>query len=167
MRMQPEILIRRAVFDELPAIRDAHEDAIQSLGTRFYNEEIMQKWGRNRPIEPYIESFQNGDVYFIAIAEQGGQVLGYSCYSFKDEKHWLQRLFIRGGQQSQGLGTRLFREVEAIVRQAQAKELFVTGTLSGQRFYDAMGFILIENTKSPVGRRDDLFMDCVVMKKAL
>ena len=166
--MQPNYIIKRAEMADLEAIRDAHENAIQSLGTRFYNAEIMEEWGRNRPMGPYIESFQNGDIYFMAKAHEADPVvLGYSCYSFKDDKHWLQRLFIRGDVQSNGLGRALFHEVEAVAREAKAKELFVTGTLSGQRFYDAMGFTLIENMKSPVGRRDDLFMDCVVMKKAL
>jgi len=167
MQMRPEFIVRRGRFDELEAIRDTHEDSIQSLGTEFYSAEVMNEWGRNRPIEPYIEAYHNGDINFVAKDSEDDRVLGYSAYSLKDGKHWLSRLFVRGAEKGRGIGSALLREVENVTRESFGRELWVTGTLSARAFYDAKGFEFVEDTISPVGRRDDLFMACIVMKKRL
>jgi hypothetical protein len=71
-----DVEFRRATPADAPAMAVAHLDSIRSIGPAFYASELVDAWAAVVTPEMYVKAMAEGEVFFIAVAASGGDVLG-------------------------------------------------------------------------------------------
>lgn len=161
--------VRRATYDDLPALAEAHVASIREIGPAFYPQEVMNIWGANRDIQKYRADMDNmGGIYFIAETDsKPGYVLGFSVYAYREEKHNLQALYVRGTEARKGIGRALADAVQDFAQRNNAQELYLEASLSAEEFYKAYGFVEVSRQKHALDINNSILMDAILMKKTL
>lgn len=159
--------VRRATYDDLPALAEAHVASIREIGPAFYPQDVMDIWGKDRDIQKYREDMERmGGVYFIAEEKSNpGYILGFSVYAYREEKHGLQALYVRGTEARKGIGRALADAVQNFAKDKSAKELHLEASLSAEEFYKSYGFIEISRCSHVLNDKNSVSMDAILMKK--
>jgi putative acetyltransferase len=155
--------IRRATFDDVDAIADAHLDSIHTIGSQYYSPEIVNDWCAEIKGDLYIKAMGQGEVFFVAVGDND-QVLGFSSHRIDDEIHGVS-VYVRGKVVRQGVGTALLRAAEASAISANAHSIHIDASLAAVDFYLANRFIEISRGEHQLstGRR----MPCIFMHRDL
>ena len=163
------IHVRRANHDDIPALAEAHVASIREIGPAFYTQDVINIWGKDRDIEKYyVDMDEMGGIYFIAETHsRPGYVLGFAVYAFREEKHNLQALYVRGTEARKGIGRKLADAVENFARTSGAQEIHLEASLSAEDFYKAYGFTEISRCAHPLDKEGRVSMDAILMKKIL
>jgi putative acetyltransferase len=158
---------RQAGPADVEAIAEAHRDAIQSVGPRFYSPADVEAWAHGLTGDLYLNAMNGGEVFFVATGEIDGQavVLGFaSDYRIEGTTHGTS-VYVRGHATRRGIGSTLVRLAEAHAAAAGAEHIDVEASLAGVDFYKANGFV-------ELGRGETRLMSghpiaCVFMRKTL
>lgn len=163
------IIIRPATPDDHAGIADTHSASVRALAPGFYGVDIIAHWARPREAAHYRQAADKGEVFFVATDPANcSRVLGFSSYLEKDNRHCLQALYVRGDAVRRGIGRRLLAAVEDHARGRQARHLHTEGSLSGEAFYQAGGFIETGRREKRFGDEGDMVTVLVIdMVKAL
>ena len=158
--------IRRARPSDVNDIAAAHADSIRSLGSHYYEPDVVRAWSEGLEGPLYAQAMARGEVFFIAVDRLGEQsdVLGFSTHRVDDNVHGTA-VYVRGEAARQGVGSALFRAAEANARAAGATMIEIDASLAAVDFYTALGFVEIGRGMHalPSGQS----MPCVFMRKEL
>jgi len=135
--MVSDLLIREAELADAEALFETHQDSVQNLCAGAYSEAHLAVWfdGRSPEIyRPAIEAHQ------IWLAEQHGRVLGFVGFVPGE----VTILFVRKEAAGLGLGKHLFALGVAKAESGFPGPLTVVATQNSQRFYQAHGFLPVE-----------------------
>jgi putative acetyltransferase len=158
--------IRRAGLSDVNEIAAAHADSIRSLGSHFYEPDIVRAWSDGLEGPLYAQAMAGGEVFFIAVDLTGEQsrVLGFSTHRVDDNVHGTA-VYVRGKAARRGVGSALFRAAEADARAGGATTIEIDASLAAVDFYTALGFVEIGRGMHalPSGQS----MPCVLMRKEL
>jgi GNAT superfamily N-acetyltransferase len=158
--------IRAAGAEDVNAIAAAHIDSIQSIGPQFYPADVVGDWCAGIGVRMYLDAMAAGEVFFIAVASQGGvdEILGFSSHHVDDGRHGVG-VYVRGIAARRGIGSALLRSAEASARTAGAVSLQLDASLAAVDFYGANGFV--EKGRGAHRLRSGRTMACVFMRKDL
>ena len=158
--------VRRAQLTDVDAMASAHLDAIQSIGPRYYDADVVSAWGAGLSGQMYVRAMTRGEVFFVAVRAggDGREVLGFSSHRIDGREHGTS-VYVRGSAARRGVGAALIQAAEASARDAGATQIEIDASLAAVDFYRASGF---EET----GRGEHLLpsgraMACVFMRKRL
>lgn len=165
--MQVEVFqTRRAGPADADNIAAAHRDSIRSIGPRFYPPNVVDDWGEGLTREMYVKAMEDGESFFVAVGEVGGQpaVLGFATHR-TDRSHHGTSVYVRGYAARRGIGSALLRLAEADAVSAGATSIQIEASLAGVEFYRANGFeeVARGETRLMSGRP----IACVFMRKRL
>lgn len=158
---------RRAEPSDADAITLAHRDSIRSIGPAFYPPGAVDDWAEGLSGDVYVKAMEQGEVFFIAVGEIGGEpaVLGFSSdYPVAETQHGTS-VYVRGAAARQGVGSALLRLAEAEAAARGATSIRIEASLAGVEFYKANGFeeVARGETRLMSGRP----IACVFMRKLL
>lgn len=158
---------RRAHRSDADDIAVAHRDSIRSVGPKFYPTNVVDDWEEGLTGDVYVKAMEGGEVFFIATGEIDGKaaVLGFATDYCVDGSEHGTSVYVRGIAVRRGIGSALFRLVEAHAVANGATSIHVEASLAGVEFYKANGFV-------EVGRGETRLMSgrpiaCVFMRKTL
>jgi putative acetyltransferase len=155
--------IRRATPSDADAIARTHLDSIETIGPQFYPAEIVSEWSSGLTPDRYREAMECGEVFFIAVDEQG-TILGFSTHRVDGHQHGTA-VYVRGSTVRRGVGSALYRLAEADAVSAGARSIVIDASLAAVEFYKAHGFE--ETGRGDHRLRSGCLMPCVFMRKAL
>jgi ribosomal protein S18 acetylase RimI-like enzyme len=164
--MSVDYSLRRARPSDANDIAAAHRDSIRSVGPQFYPPNVVEDWGKGLTSDIYMNAMKGGEVFFIAVGQIDNEpaVLGFATHRVDDARDG-GSVYVRGVATRHGIGSALWRMVEAHAIASGAATIQVEASLAGVAFYKANGF-------EEVSRGDTLLMSgrpiaCVLMRKAL
>jgi ribosomal protein S18 acetylase RimI-like enzyme len=164
--MSVDYSLRRARPSDANDIAAAHRDSIRSVGPQFYPPNVVEDWGKALTSDIYMNAMKGGEVFFIAVGQIDNEpaVLGFATHRVDDARDG-GSVYVRGVATRHGIGSALWRMVEAHAIASGAATIQVEASLAGVAFYKANGF-------EEVSRGDTLLMSgrpiaCVLMRKAL
>lgn len=164
--MSAEYSIRRAHPSDANDIAAAHSDSIRSVGPRFYPPNVVEDWGKGLTPDIYVNAMDAGEVFFIAVGQIDSEptVLGFATHRTDDAQDG-GSVYVRGVAARRGIGSALWRMVEAHAIAKEVASIQVEASLAGVEFYRANGF-------EEIGRGETLLMSgrplgCVFMRKML
>ena len=158
--------IRRADLTDVDDIAAAHVDSIRSIGARYYEPSVVSDWAARVVRDRYVKAMARGEVFFIAVGQQGdrSEVLGFSSYRMEGDEH-RTAVYVRGTAVRLGVGSALFRAAEAAAFAAGAASIEVAASLAAVEFYRRNGFEEIGRGEHRL--RPGRSMACVFMRKTL
>ena len=126
-------------------------------------QEIVNDWSSEITAEMYLQTMQQGEVFFIAV-DDNDKVLGFSSHRIDDGIHGVS-VYVRGKAARHGVGTALLRTAEESAIAAKASTIEIDASLAAFEFYIANDFNEISrgNHQLATGRS----MPCVYMRKDL
>ncbi len=138
------IYIRDAVRADLPAILDIYNDAIETLTATFdLEEQTLEE--RAKWFEKY------GGRYPLIVAEQDGEVAGYSCLSSFREKPAYGKtvelsIYISANKRGFGIGNALMKEIlhrAALLEYHTVIGGITAGNEASVKLHEKFGFTLV------------------------
>ena len=165
------MIIRDAVDDDMPAVRDLY-NALIATTTVAWTESLQtlrqrRAWFRR----------QQSNGYPVVVAEDDGDVIGFAAYgSFRGSGKWPgyrhtveHTIHVRRSHWGSGVGRAL---LEALIQRAQAAGVHVmVGAVDGDnlasiRFHERLGFSIVA-TMPEVGRKFDRWLDLVLVQRII
>jgi ribosomal protein S18 acetylase RimI-like enzyme len=127
---------------------------------------VVEDWGEELAPSLYVKAMESGEVFFVAVGQIDNEpaVLGFATHRIDDAQDG-GSVYVRGAATRHGIGSALWRTVEAHAVAKGATSIQVEASLAGVEFYRANGF-------EELGRGETLLMSgrriaCVFMRKTL
>jgi len=159
--------IRRASSRDAPALADlARETFVETFGHLYRPEDLATFLAEAHSAAAYERFLQEPRAAAWLAATSGGALVGYvtagSCKlpvpQLEPRAGEIQKLYLRGSVQRDGLGTRLLQTALDWLAAAGHSPLYVgvwSGNLGAQRLYGRHGFEKIGEYDFPVGKHLD------------
>ncbi len=164
---QPEISIRFANPEDVPAILDVHCAAVHSTASTFYDQDILNDWSPTpvpaERIRDLAARIKSGEEIMLVAENLVGQIVGFG--SIFPNQSELRAVYIHPNYGKQGLGGRLLKAVEDLAKETGLHELSMDASINAEKFYLSHGYQIIERGEHVL--RSGRHMPCVKMKKVL
>jgi putative acetyltransferase len=139
-----DVRVREAVPEDAPRILDVHLDAIEALGPAAYSDEQVAAWAHDRdPAEYPIET----DETYALVAEAESEVVGFGWMKPDADDYFetavdgeITAVYVHPSVARQGVGTRLYAELEAEARQRGVESLGLWASRNALSFYETQGY---------------------------
>jgi ribosomal protein S18 acetylase RimI-like enzyme len=156
---------RRAQPSDAEHIALAHRDSIRTLGPLFYPPQVVNDWAHGLTADVYLKAMAGGEVFFIAVAEDGQAVLGFASDYCREGTEHGTSVYVRGDMARRGIGSALLRKAEGEAISRGATSIHIEASLAGVEFYKAHGFVEVSRGETHLmsGRP----IACVFMRKVL
>jgi GNAT superfamily N-acetyltransferase len=148
---ESELVIRKAVAADLPALQQVYRDASLSnagdAAILLARPEFLVFAG---------EGVADGRTL---VALTGGRVVGFATVTDGPDGPELEDLFVDPGWRRRGAARRLVRQVAVTARDAGHRRLWVTGNAHALAFYLAAGFVEVGPVSTELGPGLRLVLD--------
>jgi putative acetyltransferase len=139
-----EVVLREAVPDDAPRVRDLHLASIEALGPQAYSDEQVAAWAHERdPAEYPIETAET----YALVAERVDRLVGFGWLKPETDDYLeaavdgeITALYVHPSVARQGVGTRLYTELEAEARRQGVDSLGLWASRNAVPFYEAQGY---------------------------
>lgn len=138
--------VRGAVPADAGAIRTLHEAAIREFGPLAYSRTQVDAWARGCESVDYIAAIEADDVEFI-VADIDDDIGGFGSLRLGTPLEYeltvdaeVTAVYVHPSVARQGIGTRLYRELERRARAHGATRLGLSASLNAVPFYEAQGY---------------------------
>lgn len=135
--MVTDLVIREAELADSEALYEAHKDSVQNLCAGAYSEAHLAVWFEGRSPEIYRPAIEAHQIW---LAEQHGRILGFVGFAPGE----VTVLFVRKEAAGLGIGKHLFALGAAKAESGFPGPLTVVATQNSQLFYQARGFLPVE-----------------------
>jgi len=122
------------------ALLSVHRRSILTLGRAGYTEKETRSWAAKLVPEGYGRAMTEGGETFEVALDPQGRVVAF-C-SRKDDE--VMGLYVAPDWARQGVGTALLARAEAAIEAAGHGRVLIGASLTGQAFYEAMGYHVFE-----------------------
>jgi GNAT superfamily N-acetyltransferase len=153
-------IVRPAVLDDLPALRQLIGDSVRGLSASYYSAEQVES-ALVHVFGPDTQLIADRTYYVIEVdgelAAAGGWSRRHTLFGgdqMKDDEDPLldpatepariRAFFVHPAYARRGLGRRLFEECLAAARSAGFRTLELAATLPGEPLYASLGFTVVE-----------------------
>lgn len=161
----PPLLVRRASFEDVPAITCIYNQGIEEGAT--FETEIRSEQERHQWLE------NHRDQYLAIVAVRQGQVIGWAClnpFSSRSAYQWVADLsvYIERCSRGTGVGTALMRELERRAQTLGFHKLVLTTfpELAAVTFYKKLNYRQVGIYREQ-GQLHGRWQDTVLMEKLL
>ena len=169
--------LEKGGIEDSERIHQVHTSAIRQLCSSHYEKKEISIWAEKQKPETYKPFLESGK---IIVAKKSGIVVGFidhiehtkkiktneSCSKqCSNNELEIKGLFIDPNFSSDGVGSLLFKKVEAIALEKGVAIMKVSASLNSLPFYRKMGFEEVERKLHQL--RYDCSIECVRMVKNL
>ena len=164
------IKVRLATEKDADSIHAVHVKSIKRLCSLHYDRETVEHWADRQTPEKYAYFMKQLDNTFL-VAESSEGIVGFGHlgnastdydYEFKSADLEIKALYVTPKYTRQGLGKRLVREMEKMVKEKNVQQLVVVSTLNAVSFYRGCGFKKLGDHTHRIG---DQSLPAVLMLK--
>jgi len=138
------VVIREAVPDDSEDVRDVHLASIMELGGQRYDNTQVEAWAHDRDPDEY--PITSGETYFL-VAERNDQIVGFGQMKPEADEYFestvggeITAVYVRPSVSRQGIGTRIYTELEDEARRRGVTSLGLWASLNAVPFYEAQGY---------------------------
>ncbi|MDE6141013.1 MAG: aminotransferase class I/II-fold pyridoxal phosphate-dependent enzyme [Bacilli bacterium] len=150
-----EYLVRKNLLKDQEQMAHIKVDGWRNAYDNIISSKYLHKLDYKSQTERYIASF---DEYkdLVLVAEKEDEVLGYSCFSYNNDKYdsELVSLYIKPDHLSKGIGTTLFKETAKELYENNRKNMIVwcfNDNESAKKFYTDLGGQIVETKTVTIG----------------
>jgi putative acetyltransferase len=148
-----DVRVREAVPDDASRILDVHLDAIEALGPAAYSDEQVAAWAHDR--DPAEYPLETDETYAVVAERNGGdnsedpdsRLVGFGWMRPDADDYFetavdgeITALYVHPSVARQGVGTRLYAELEAEARRRSIESLGLWASRNAVPFYEAQGY---------------------------
>lgn len=150
-----EYIIRKNTLKDQEQMAHIKVDGWRNAYDNIISSQYLHKLDYKSQTERYIASFEEyKDLVLVAV--DGEEVLGYSCFSYNNEKYdsELVSLYIKPDHLNKGIGTTLFKETAKELYENNKKNMIVwcfTDNESAKKFYTDLGGQIVESKTVTIG----------------
>ena len=153
------MLIRLFQKQDSDRIAQLFHDTVHEVNIRDYSPEQVKAWSPNDL--HFIDWAELCTKMFTYVAEEEGEIIGFG--QLEAEGH-INCFYCHKDYQRCGVGTRLYREIEAKALELSIEHLFVEASITARAFFKSRGFSVVKEQQ--VIRRGEKFTN-FVMEKSL
>ncbi len=150
-----EYVVRKNRLEDQEQMAHIKVDGWRNAYDNIVSSKYLNKLDYKSQTERYIASF---DEYkdLVLVAVQSDEVLGYSCFSYNNEKYdsELVSLYIKPDHLNKGIGTTLFKETAKELYENNKKNMIVwcfSDNESAKKFYTDLGGQIVETKTVTIG----------------
>lgn len=150
-----EYLIRKNRLEDQEQMAHIKVDGWRNAYDNIISSKYLHKLDYKKQTERYIASFDEyKDLVLVAVKDD--EVLGYSCFSYNNEKYdsELVSLYIKPDHLNKGIGTTLFKETVKELYENNKKNMIVwcfSDNESAKTFYTDLGGQIVETKVVTIG----------------
>lgn len=133
------MIIRKAVVDDVPTLKELHDRAVMELCRVAYTADQLEGWINSTPLEKYHWRLETQRIF---IAEDEGRMIGF--VRWYPETNELCSVCVEPELARQGIGTRLMEYACADARAHKVETLWLKASINAVPFYQALGWEYIE-----------------------
>jgi ribosomal protein S18 acetylase RimI-like enzyme len=139
------ITIRAWRETDLSAVARLYYETVHRINIRDYTAVQVQAWAP----EPWPDTFwrERFQGYRVFIAEQQGQLVGFA--EFDPRNGHIDCFYVHHARQHRGIGKALMQEILQAAKGADIDRLHADVSLTASVFFEAMGFVLLEERLVP------------------
>jgi len=138
-----DVVVREAVPDDAPRVREVHLDSIETLGGQAYSDQQVAAWAHDRdPAEYPIET----EATYAVVAEADDRLVGFGWMRPDVEglvapiDGEITALYVDPSVARRGVGTRLCTDLESKARRCGVESLGLWASRNAVPFYAAQGY---------------------------
>lgn len=132
-----ELNVRLAVPEDCDGILAAHTEAIRQLCKAEYSQSQLAAWSNRLTPAGYLPAMAKN---IFLVAEVDRAIAGFA--EFAPSRGEIVAIYVHPKHARQGVGTRLFRELEHIASDSgRVPALHLSSSLSAVQFYERFGFV--------------------------
>lgn len=128
-------MIRKAVFEDVRALKRLHDRAVMELCRSDYTSEQLRSWIDRSPLEKYYWRLETQRIF---LAEKGGMILGY--VRWYPDTNELCSICVEPEYTRQGIGTALMEWACKDAREQGVDRLWLDASLTAVPFYLSLGW---------------------------
>lgn len=139
-----DVVVREAGFEDASRIRDVHLASIDGLARTDYDDAQVTALAHDRDPNEY--PIESTDTFFI-VAEQDGQIIGFGWMKPDADEYFettvegeITAVYVHPSVARQGVGTRIYAELEAEARRNGITSLGLWASLNAVPFYEEHGY---------------------------
>lgn len=150
-----EYIIRKNTLEDQEQMAHIKVDGWRNAYDNIISSKYLHKLDYKSQTERYIASFEEyKDLVLVAVKDT--EVLGYSCFSYSNEKYdsELVSLYIKPSELNKGIGTSLFKETAKELYENNKKNMIVwcfADNESARKFYTDLGGQIVETKTVVIG----------------
>lgn len=148
-----DVHVREAVPDDASRIREVHLDSIEALGPAAYSDEQVAAWAHDR--DPGEYPLETDETYAVVAERSGGngpgdpdsRLVGFGWVTVDADDSLetavdgeITAVYVHPSVARQGVGTRLYTELEAEARRRGVGSLGLWASQNAVPFYEAQGY---------------------------
>lgn len=164
-----DVQVREASSSDASSIRDVHLASIEELAGAAYSPEQVSAWAHDRDPDAYpIESSEA----YVVVAESSERIVGFGWmkpeaddYLDVDVEGEITAVYVHPSVARQGVGTRIYTELEAEARRLSVESLGLWASLNSVGFYKSQGYTRV--TKQTLEFDDAVVVPVVEMNNGL
>ena len=142
--------IRRAMLDDIPALKTLYNDTITTVCAADYNAEQIQAWAstaeRTDSLAKRIES-----QYFIVAESEQGEIVGFASFEGPD---YLDMMYVHKDFQFQGVGNSLLTAIREKATELGATRIVSDVSITAKPFFEKHAFRLVKKQTVRIGNVD-------------
>jgi putative acetyltransferase len=156
-----KVAIRTAGPSDALGFLETLNASIRGVASADYPPEIIESW--SIPIGPKSLSryADNPEGELRILAEIGDEVVGIGATVLKSCE--LRACYLAPNGLRRGVGTALVQELERIAKAEGLEHFHLTGTITAEPFYNALGYTSLQRVETPT--RGGLMMAAIKMRK--
>jgi GNAT superfamily N-acetyltransferase len=151
-------VVRKFRPQDIDVVKELVDSTIDTSYGGVYPPAAIAFFKEHHAVEKILADSRNG---CILVAEDEGRMIGTGTLVNGE----VGRMFVMPECQGQGIGMEILGQLEQVARKKGLRHLRLDASLVARKFYERMGFKLIEDTSRPVG--NDERLEYSVMTKAL
>jgi phosphinothricin acetyltransferase len=133
--------------------------------SKYYSKKVI--WLLNKDSSPKIFLNKKGQKKIKLVAEHKKEIVGYTSASLKQRTAMIGSIYISPEFIGKGIGTKLYRELESILKEKGIKKIQTNSSISPYtvKFYRNNGFTVVKRIKTKIGNVKNV--PVVLMEKEL
>jgi N-acetylglutamate synthase-like GNAT family acetyltransferase len=152
--------LRRGTPADAPALWRIRHDAIREICRSHYPVPMLERWA-DAPMPPTFPGNIEKDYFVVGTIR--GAIAGFAALNTATAT--IDAVFVSPAHTRAGLGCMLVAHLETVARDAGLAAVGLTATLNAVPFYQAVGFVALEDTTYTTSTCAEIA--CVRMEKSL
>ena len=149
--------VRRYEIGDTEQIIQLFYNTIHAVNIRDYTKAQVNAWTSvNMDVEVWTNSLKSKFTY---VAEKDGKIIGFG--ELEANGH-IDRFYCHKDFQGQGVGTKIFEQIELTARDLKINKLFVEASITAKPFFEKKQFIVVK--KQEVERGGQKLINFVMEK---
>lgn len=154
------VYIRKANSSDAEKIWNLRTEAIGGISEEFYNKMDINKWVNAKKPNDFSDFVEKVNFF---VAQINDEIIGTGFIDLNKQE--IGAIFVSPEHQRKGVASLIFERIENEAKEAKLKKLTCEATLNAVKFYESLGFYIINKQKYK--HADGFELDCYLMEKTI